>query len=179
MQQRQKPQQPDQNFPLAGIVMDFLRKDQTGKEPMAFCRQGREAIDVGLQALFASGRPALPPLSDLLGLATALEAQGSPSAARMIRAAVRRNPNALKALGVNTTDHALARRGATRLMGTKAQEQAPVFGASAPKGTIAVAKLVDPMQFDRARAQKIAKPAAAPTLQKAPTPPPSNRRKIA
>lgn len=173
-------QQPEPAFPLAGIAMEFLRKDADGQEKMSFCAQGKEALDVGLEALFLSGKPAAPALSELLGLAKVLEEQqASPAAAELIRRAITGSSTALKALGINIGDTTTTRRTTTRLLGGEDKDQAPVFGAAAPKGALSVSKLIDPMQMDRARAQKSpTAPAKAPATPKASPSSGATRRKF-
>jgi len=162
-------QQSESNFPMASIAIDFLRKSGDGEEQMRFCEQGKEALAVGLDALFESGLPPAPALSELLGLAAVLEDErSSPKAAGLIRDAVTADPRALRALGILQSDRGSLRRASTRLLGSAGKAKAPVFGSAAPEGAVSLATMIDPMQMERARLGTA--PASTP---RKPTPTPS------
>ena len=176
-------QQAAETFPLADIAMQFLLKME-GEEPFVLSQQGPKARDLGLTALFSSGQAATPALNELLGLALVLDEEGgSPSAAREIRAAVKRDERALSALGISTLNPRKARRGSAHFTGgSTEQERAPVFGSAAPAGAKKAAAMIDPMALDRSRLgnkatilPKSAAPAPAPKPD-APKAPKARRR---
>ncbi|MBK6687097.1 MAG: hypothetical protein IPG45_21695 [Deltaproteobacteria bacterium] len=138
-------------FPLAELAMQFLVKSN-GEQPLAFVPQGPRALEVGLEALFASGTPVNPALDELLGLALVLEDdRHSPTAARLIRQAVQHHPRAMAALGLSNGDALRLKRGAARVTGGNESERAPVFGSAVPVGAKKASSMIDPLQLERAR----------------------------
>lgn len=141
----------DRSFPLAELALQFLAKGDAD-QPLVFTRQGPEALDVGLSALFSSGCSAVPALEELLGLAWVLDQERqSPTAAQQIRLAVQKCPRAMASLGISKVDGATLRRGTARLTGGQDQDRAPVFGSAAPKGALKAASVIDPLALDRNR----------------------------
>lgn len=162
-----------ETFPLADVALQFLVKVEGG-EPLAFRPEGPRALQVGLEALFASGLPAAPALEELLGLAFVLdEERGCPAAASTIRRAVENDARALSALGISTTDGVGRKRGAAHLIGGAATDRAPVYGAAAPEGAKRAAKLIDPLTLERAR--HLGNRAAA---ERAPAPTPKEKSPV-
>lgn len=146
-----QPNSQDRAFPLAELALQFLARGDAG-QPLVFTRQGPEALDVGLNALFSSGCPAAPALEGLLGLAWVLdEERQSPTAAQQIRRAIQNSPRAMACLGISRIDGAALRRGTARLTGGADQDRAPVFGSAAPKGALKAASVIDPLAFERSR----------------------------
>lgn len=159
----QQHQGAQPTFPLVGLAMDFLRADESAEERLTFGAHGKEALSLGVEALFQSGQPAAPALTELLGLAWVLDNQERcPTAAALIRAAVQNDQRALRALGISSSDAALLKRGAARLTGVASSDRAPVFGSAAPAGAKKASSLIDPMTLERSRIGAKAEPNKAP-----------------
>jgi hypothetical protein len=140
-------------FPLAGLLLGFLRNDPTGKERYRLGPEAETAIACGLDGLFTSGSPIMPVIDEVVKLSIALDEKlGSPTAALRIRAALAADARVCEALGHAVISEATRLKALRNFQGEQAEVCAPSFGQSAPKGTVELRSLARPFDRDRARA---------------------------
>ena len=141
-------------FPLAELLLGFLRHDPSGKERYRLGPEGEAAVTTGLDGLFSSGSPIAAVLDDVVRLTVALEEKlGSPTAALRIRTVLSNDPRVAAAFGRTTASEASRLRALRTFQGDEPEAvSAPSFGQSAPAGSIALKTLARPFDRDRARA---------------------------
>jgi hypothetical protein len=130
-------------------VLDLLYVDPSGDQQFVWPAQAEVALARMLDVLFEHPTETKEGIEDLFRFVCALELElRSPKAADRLRSFLTSDPRVMEWCEPPSRSDEL-KKAQTRWSGGDGSKQAPVFGRSAPAGTIRASALVDPVSRRR------------------------------